>query len=249
MIDWSPLRAELKHWRREDLTLPLWWRDDDAATATVQLEQLQEMSQAFGIPVHLAVIPSDADKTLQPLLASGTFRAVVHGWAHENHARQGEKKAEFQSSNPNAILDAQRGLEHLSGLFGDHLHPMFVPPWNRVSADVVQNLPGVGYKAISTYQPRRPKEPVTGLLQINTHIDPIDWHGTRSLVDPAELIILTVGNLQDRRLGQSDGTEPLGLLTHHLVHDEVIWDFCKGLLNELLEIQTSLFDMAELQKH
>jgi hypothetical protein len=42
--DWTPLRKELAIWRAEGLTLPLWWRDDDAVTATAALDRLVALS-------------------------------------------------------------------------------------------------------------------------------------------------------------------------------------------------------------
>ena len=32
--------AELAQWRSEELTLPIWWRDDDAIAPTPALERL-----------------------------------------------------------------------------------------------------------------------------------------------------------------------------------------------------------------
>ena len=75
--------------------------------------------------------------------------------------------------------------------------------------------------------------PVPGLVQINTHIDPIFWRGTRGLVPPDTLVAQTVSLLRDRRQGRADRDEPLGYLTHHLVHDADIWEFSRQFLTEL----------------
>lgn len=74
-----------------------------------------------------------------------------------------------------------------------------------------------------------------GLSQINTHLDPIDWRGSRGLADPDMLISQTVALLRDRREGRADADEPFGVLTHHLVHDQRIWDFTEHLLSQLLD--------------
>ena len=76
---------------------------------------------------------------------------------------------------------------------------------------------------------------VQGLPQINTHIDPIFWRGHRGLVDPDEIIANLVTTLRDRREGRTDVTEPLGLLTHHLVHTEAVWDFSRDVMQVMLE--------------
>ena len=63
-IDWSPVLAEQALWRAEGLVLPVWWRDDDAVDATAPLETLIAVSDAVGLPVHLAVIPKFATAAL-----------------------------------------------------------------------------------------------------------------------------------------------------------------------------------------
>ncbi|WP_239113184.1 polysaccharide deacetylase family protein [Shimia biformata] len=225
-------------WRDDGLTLPVWWRDDDAAVPTPALDHLLNLSRAVGIPVHLAVIPADAGLDLAALLAGADNAIpVVHGWAHENHAPQGQKKAEFGGHRPLEVMQAEigQGLAKLQDLFGDRLSPIFVPPWNRVSSGIPDAIAQVGFKAISTYLPRIQTFAAPGLKQINTHIDPIFWRGHRGLVDPDTLLAQLVALLRDRRQGHADNAEPLGYLTHHLVHDDDIWDFSLRFWNELAE--------------
>lgn len=237
MADWSPLEAELDRWQADGLTLPLWWRDDDAIAPTAALDQLVALSSETGLPVHLAVIPRDATPALADHLQSTPcLIPVVHGWAHENHAPADQKKAEFGPHRPTqaALDDAARGLDHLQKLCGDLGAPMFVPPWNRIDAEVVQGLAALGYRSLSTFTPRKNRWAADGLEQINTHLDPINWKGSRSLVDPDQLIAQVVRQLQDRRMGQADADEPYGILTHHLVHDTAIWDFTGALVHRLM---------------
>lgn len=236
--DWSPLDAELAAWRAEGLTLPLWWRDDDAVAATPQLETLSELSRTLDLPVHLAIIPRDADAGLVDYVGQrSTLIPVVHGWAHQNHAPPEEKKSEFQLHRPmpDILADARAGIERLRALFEDRLCPIFVPPWNRIATDVVRELPGLAYRAVSTATPRKTRMPAPGLEQINTHLDPIDWRGTRGLVAPDKLVAQTTDLLRDRREGRTDNAEPFGILTHHLVHDPDIWIFTEALLRRLLD--------------
>ncbi|WP_170761494.1 polysaccharide deacetylase family protein [Ruegeria lacuscaerulensis] len=238
IADWRPLETELEIWQAKGLQLPVWWRDDDAATKTPQLETLARLSETLALPVHLAIIPRDSEDVLADYVEIHTnLIPVVHGWAHLNHAPFDEKKSEFRLHRPmDAILtDARSGLARLHKLFGGRLCPMFVPPWNRIASDVVQELPGVGYHFISTATPRKTQYPVAGLEQVNTHLDPIDWRGTRGLAAPNALITKTVNLLRDRREGSTDNTEPFGVLTHHLVHDQDIWAFTDDLLRRLLD--------------
>ncbi|KUJ78717.1 polysaccharide deacetylase family protein [Ruegeria profundi] len=237
-IDWHPLESELDRWRTQNLALPLWWRDDDAVSVTPQLETLAGLSQTLDLPVHLAIIPRNADRQLVDYVARHrTLIPVVHGWAHQNHAPEGEKKSEFRLHRPipDITADAQAGLDRLRKLLGDRLCPMFVPPWNRIAPEVVEYLPELGFRIISAATPRKARWPVPGLEQINTHLDPIDWRGTRGLTATDKLIGQTVKLLRDRREGRTDNAEPFGVLTHHLVHDQDIWTFTEGLLRRLLD--------------
>ena len=232
--DWTPLRRELAQWRKSGLRLPIWWRDDDAIAPTPELERLEALSRDTGVPVHLAIIPQGATRALARGL-SPRFIPVVHGWGHHNHAPHGQKKAEFAAGRAEADLraDLMAAMARMRTLFGAALAPMFVPPWNRLGPGALPVVGLAGFDAVSTYLPRKSAMPVPGLVQINTHIDPIFWRGTRGLVPPDTLVAQTVSLLRDRRQGRADRDEPLGYLTHHLVHDADIWEFSRQFLTEL----------------
>ncbi|NOD62465.1 MULTISPECIES: polysaccharide deacetylase family protein [unclassified Ruegeria] len=235
--DWHPLDTELDHWRASGLSFPLWWRDDDAVAPTPPLDQLADLSAELGLPVHLAVIPHDATPALAEYVADRpSLIPVVHGWAHKNHAPAGEKKAEFRLNRPldQMVDDAKAGMARLDAMFGGNVRPMFVPPWNRIAPEMVAQLPRLGFRVLSTATPRQTPFAAPGLEQINTHLDPIDWRGTRGLINPDILIARTVDLLRDRREGRADNAEPFGILTHHLVHDQDIWTFTEALLRKLL---------------
>lgn len=245
--DWTPLHNELQRWQADGLSLPLWWRDDDAVTVTPQLETLSTLSEELGLPLHLAVIPRDADAALVDYISENTHLIpVVHGWAHQNHAPADEKKSEFRLHRPmdEIVTDAKAGLTHLSDLFGNNLQPIFVPPWNRIAPEVAGHLPALGYRVLSTATPRKTALAAPGLEQINTHLDPIDWRGSRGLVAPEALIAKTADLLRDRRKGRADNAEPFGVLTHHLVHDQDIWTFTRDLLHCLLDGPGSIWTVA-----
>jgi hypothetical protein len=232
-INWHPLKDELQFWQDAELTLPFWWRDDDAIEPTPALSRLVAISTDLNLPLHLAVIPKYATSTLGKQLSStNLIIPVVHGWAHVSHAPEGQKNAEFGTprSIEDCAHDAISGLHSMIDLFGDKLKPMFVPPWNRINPDLGEHLVAIGYDTISTYAPRKTQYAVPNLEQINTHLDPIAWHQGRSLIAPETLVEQIVKLMQDRRLGHTDNTEPLGFLTHHLVHDEAIWDFTEQFL-------------------
>lgn len=236
--DWTELTRELALWQDEGLRLPLWWRDDDAVADTAALSQLTTLSETLDLPVHLAVIPAHIDDSLPPRVA-GTRQLIplVHGWAHDNHAPAGDKKAEFGAhrSLPDMVQDCRMGLMKLRFRFGPRLLPIFVPPWNRIAPELIPELAPAGFTALSTFTPRARALAAPSLVQINTHLDPIDWRGDRSLADPARLIAQVASDLANRRAGRTDPDEPYGILTHHLVHDTAIWRFTEDLLCRLLD--------------
>lgn len=234
-VDWSPLKAELAIWRGEARVLPIWWRDDDAVNDTPALAQLTGLAETLGLPVHLAVIPKFAQASLVEVCRSPWAVAMVHGWAHQNHAPEGQKKAEFGWPREGAADEIQKGIGALQQMFGADLVPVFVPPWNRIDAGLIAALPDLGFAGLSTFTPRAARLATPGLVQINTHVDPIYWKGGGGLVPPEVQIAALVQNLQDRRFGRTDNAEPLGFLTHHLVHNHDIWAFAEACLGTLLD--------------
>ncbi|MEQ9692979.1 polysaccharide deacetylase family protein [Shimia sp. SDUM112013] len=243
-VDWAPLRAELRHWHTAGLVLPFWWRDDDAVAPTAALERLIDVADAAGVPAHLAIVPREAREDMARHVAeTPSLVPVVHGWAHQNHAPAMQKKAEFGLGRDmtSATRDLQAALKRMRDLFGAALAPMFVPPWNRIDPGLMPVLAKLEFDAVSTYLPRKRPEAAQGLVQINTHLDPIFWRGTRGLVASDELVSRTVALLQDRRQGRADNAEPFGYLTHHLVHDADIWEFSKQFLNEICQGPVTLY--------
>jgi len=245
-IDWHPLRQELALWRAGGLALPVWWRDDDAVEPTSALDKLLEMGASLGMPVHVAVIPEPAQTALATYAEQAAFIPLVHGWTHKNTAPAGHKKAEFGHPRADALNETQIALARLRALFGTALVDMFVPPWNRIDAGVVRGLAAQGYSAVSTYTPR-PARQVAGLVQINCHVDPINWKAGGGLVPADRVIAGLVDTLRARRTGHTDDTEPLGFLTHHLVHDDAIWAFTQSCLSELLDGGAAPINLHELK--
>ncbi|WP_187429394.1 hypothetical protein ROLI_031750 [Roseobacter fucihabitans] len=234
-VDWSPLRRELALWRGQGLTLPLWWRDDDAVARTPSLDQLARMARKCDLPVHLAVIPARLEPSLIDYISVGSpFLPVVHGWAHHNTAPAGLKKAEFGHEREGAAQELAQALMTLHTAFATTLVRAFVAPWNRLHASYMPTLAALGYEVVSTFSPRNAPYAAPGLRIVNTHIDPIDWRGTRGLRDPEQIIAATLRHLVDRREGRIDNDEPFGYLTHHLVHTPDIWTFSEAFVGELL---------------
>jgi predicted glycosyltransferase len=232
---WWRLDEALAKGRASGRQIAFWWRDDDAVAHTPALDRLIALSQALDIPVALAAIPTRIEPSLVGRIEDERLVDVlVHGLTHTNYAPRSEKKAEFGAHRPLAALiaDARAALELAQERMGEKLLPVFVPPWNRIVPALAQALPELGYAAVSAFAGRHPAEFIPGLRRIDTHIDPVDWHGSRSRREPAELIE-TIARVIESRLADPGSDEPIGFLTHHLVHDEAIWSFCQEFLSRL----------------
>ncbi len=233
MADWKALADELDRWAGDGRTATLWWRDDDATRPSAALDRLLELRAGAGAPLSLAVIAATAGRAAaERIAADAEIDVLQHGYAHRNHAPPGERKSELGPERPaDAALDELcRGRRRLAGLFGGRALDVLVPPWNRIADELVGRLPGAGFTGLSAYGPRRGARAAPGLRQINTHIDIIDWRGTRGFVGDEAALSLALGHLRARRAGAADGDEPTGLLSHHLVHDEAAWRFVGAFL-------------------
>lgn len=232
MTDWAPLRRALARARSSRVEVPVWWRDDDAIAPTPALDDLYILSEDLGVPVHLAIIPKYAQTALVACLSERPgFRPIVHGWAHENHAGEGQRKSEFPTVDADTLARAKNGLDRLRSLFGNTLFPIFVPPWNRADAGLVHHLNALGYIALSMFGARGETR---GLPVVNTHMDPVFWRGDRGLVPVEHLVEQAANRINARTDGLEDASEPLGYLTHHLVHTPEINEFSRGFISEML---------------
>lgn len=227
---WRDLHVELDAWQADGRSATLWWRDDDAVTRNAALDRLFEIADQHAASLCVAAIPAGTDDALLANDDWPTGSAIVqHGYAHQNHAPTGEKKCEFPANRPmeEMSIDLRNGHSIISR--GVQALAAFVPPWNRISDAAMRLLPDLGFMGISTFGPREAPYPTDGLIQANTHVDPIDWRGHRGYVGDDAAVGQLVRHLSARRLGQVDGSEPTGILTHHLVHDEDCWRFLDRL--------------------
>ena len=233
---WPMLQRELDLWTDAGLKASFWWRDDDAISATPQLETLNQLSQTFGAPVSIAVIPARLDISLSHFLqGKAHFNVLQHGYSHTNHAATGVKKIELGGERTlNSIAtELSAGYKILSNAFPNHFVPVLVPPWNRIESKTYNILSHVGLTGISTVRARKSSHAAPGLLQINTHLDPISWRHGRGFIGSQVAIALLHQHLYLRRTANRCRDEPTGLLTHHLDQSEQVWNFCRSLFKHL----------------
>ena len=227
MSDWADLANSLDAAARRGETIRFWWRDDDAGRSHPALNRLLDLAERQAAPIALAVVPSWLDPETQGTIAGAPQATVLqHGYAHTNHAGKGAKSIELGGRKPEPILDELReGFGILEDAFGSAFLPALVPPWNRIDKALFPSLKSIGFTGLSVFGPRRALEAAPGVGLVNTHLDPVDWRGTRGFI--GEEAMLT------RLIDVLNPNEPIGLLSHHLDLDESGWTFIDELFTVL----------------
>ena len=229
---WEAFAGELALWRDSGKVVELWWRDDDAGHPDPALSRLLKLASRKKVPLALAAVPAIADRAIFGEIDS-EVAVLQHGTDHQNRSAASDKKSEFPSAEPvdEALKRLLEGRKRLENAAGELVIPVLVPPWNRLSADLVPRLGAAGYRGLSTFSVRKVTHSAPGLVSINTHVDLIDWKGTRRFCGIDQALGQAVRHLAARRLGRADAQEPTGWLTHHAVHDEACWTFLEDLFD------------------
>ena len=224
--DWSFLSAELSAWRRAGRRPQLWWRDDDAVAASQSLERLLSIASYAGVPLSLAVIPERVEKSLAALV---NFRRSVtvmqHGTDHWPASGRGAP-TQFPPAVPADVIAAWLSSARAPMRQFHHRLPVYAPPWNDLQDNVVAALPMAGFRGVSGFDGAGP---ATSLRRVDTHLDLMRWSPAPRFRGEGRFLRRMTRLLRTRRR-QGAWDEPIGLLTHHLDHDEAAWAFLQKLL-------------------
>lgn len=229
MTIWQALEDEVLRWQDLGKKPDLWWRDDDAVADTAALQDLLTLTEQANIPLMLAIIPAQFNRSLlNPLtLPRKRIMLAVHGFNHDNKSAAQDKKCEFPLSRLDddgaVTLFVARQYGQIWENIGWRGSDIFVPPWNRLDSAWHQLLIDAGFRGLSQFGSRSSVQS-DDLVICNTHVDIIDWHN-RCFLGTEPVLQGILAHLQARRLGPVDAAEPTGILTHHLAHDTAAWDF------------------------
>jgi hypothetical protein len=229
VTSWDELRAALDGVAARGEAIRVWWRDDDAGRDHPALMRLLDLAERQDAPLALAVVPMwlEADAHAR-IAASPNATVLQHGFAHANHAPPEGRSIELGGRDLETILsELERGRVLLADAFGCSFLAVLVPPWNRLDAGLIARLTGSGFVGLSALGRRTGAEAAPGLAQINVHLDPVDWRGTRLFVGETAAL--------SRLITVLDPDEPVGILSHHLAMDEAGWAFLERLLGVLAE--------------
>ncbi len=230
------LRLELAAWRRAQQRPLFWWRDDDARADTPALRRMVMLSHRHAAPLTLAVIPGavipgDDLLSLAALLAKAPQVDVAqHGITHANLAAPGEPPSELPRVIGLGMLTAEirRAAAAMDGL--PNRLPVFVPAWNRLTPALAAAVARAGFGALSGHCRHQPE--CSPLPRIDVHLDLLRWKNQPRFRGEWRFTLRLVRLLRERRR-EKRWQDPIGLLTHHLVHDEASWLFLDRILGEL----------------
>jgi hypothetical protein len=227
---WPMLVSELDHWHDAGRRARFWLRDDDAHEPTPALDELLQRLRSHCAPCLLAVIPMHAGEPLAARLRDEPLvRIAMHGAWHTNHAPQGRKSEEtpVERGIEPILAELATARTRLITHFGKMAGDWYVPPWNRIDKAVAARLPDIGFSVISTFSDDLFQiDPA--LAQVNTHVDLMDWKGGRIGRTDATVAMDIAAQLSRAR---ERGWSPVGILTHHLVHDATAWSVMDMILD------------------
>ena len=233
MTDISELNAGLN-----ELTIPVdfWWRDDDCGRPDPRLTRLLGMSADLDLPLALAVVPAWLDGAVAEVIrAAEQVTVVQHGWEHADHATPGARKIEL-----GGVVDVDwlsnrllRGRVKLERQFGPRFLPVIVPPWNRASPGFVERMDSLGYEGLSAWPSLATPGLASAVIRRDAHVDPITWWPTPRYVGLPDLVSRVLTLIRAEHVG------PIGLLSHHLVFDELMFADWARLLTLLRQHRNS----------
>lgn len=204
-----------------------WWRDDDAGRPSPRLDVLLALAHELEVPLTIAAVPAWIEVDVaQQILNCPHAWVVQHGWAHLDHAREGERKIELGGAADLARMTARlsEGREKLRILFGAKFLDVLVPPWNRIAPALTANLGQLGYYGLSTWKGTDPGPVPVMVRRRDAEIDPIVWRGGPRFGGHGRIIEQVKEGLASKH------RRPIGLMSHHLAFDDELFQVWRQLL-------------------
>lgn len=196
-----------------------WWRDDDTGVDDPALDGLLGLARELAVPLALAVVPGWlAEATVARIKGQDAVWVLQHGWAHVDHARDGERKIELGGAIAWERLRAQleRGRAILAEAFGARFLRVMVPPWNRIDASIERHLPALGYLAVSTTAELGRDPARDAAFHRDIHLDVMTWQPAAAMQSP-EALATALARRIERLADMAPAEEAIGLMTHHQV--------------------------------
>jgi len=220
------LGPELAQWRAKGHAPIVWWRDDDARRPSPALDRLLALASRCGAPITVAAVPDgDIQALAEACRSIAGVELAIHGFRHENRAPAGRPSGEVNDHD--RLADVTQDVGSALDVFrrAGVRASLFVPPWNNAHPTLKAALAMQGL-ALSGYGAFRDAENPS---RLDAHLDVMRWKPRPRFRGAARFLLRTRRQLIARRL-KALWDEPVGLLTHHLDHDEAAWRFLEALL-------------------
>ena len=217
---------ELARWKASGHAPVVWWRDDDARRPTPALDRLLTLSSRFEAPITVAAVPDgDIQALAQACRAVDGVELAIHGFRHENRAASGRPSGEVNDLERLADVVLELGTALDVFRRAGARASLFVPPWNNAHPTLKAALALHGLE-LSCYGEFRSED---ASARLDTHLDVMRWKPEPRFRGAARFLLRARRQLVERRLKML-WDEPLGLLTHHLDHDDDAWRFLEAFL-------------------
>ena len=153
----------------------IWWRDDDSFEVNDKFIDLIEFQKKRNLNVYLSIIPSKITKEfIQNVNNINGAYVFPHGYAHINHSDDIGKLNEYPNTRDSDQIsyEISESVKKLKVSFPSKYLPVFVPPWEHYSAQLLAILPKYGLHTISLsgFYEDLPKTLMQLNVQINFHI-------------------------------------------------------------------------------
>jgi hypothetical protein len=264
----SSIHEELDSWQRNGELARFWWRDDDAQIDNKPFKRLIQLAEVTSAPLILAVSPGIISESfVEKLNGIRNVHMAAHGFRHVNY-NKGALTAEFGNDRPLEVMIAE--IEHLAkkfaSMFPNRGLSMFVPPWHGLDQRLIPYLSRSGFKCLSMHESFSVRAAQIFFAKIPSIKMAFARPGSKSLkaqsMDRANIAInflssgarhllkvnplhQALGALRLRRLGLIAIDRPIGLMTHHLQHDESAWEQLSQLIAVIVNHPASYFIQSE----
>jgi hypothetical protein len=266
------IRRELDRWYAKNLVAPFWWRDDDASANNDPFRRLIQLAESAAVPLVLAVSPMLMEDEFSLNLRSFSHACIAaHGYSHTNH-RAGKRKAEFGPDRPLEEMrdEIDKLAVRFAATFPECGLAMFVPPWHAFDSRLVPDLVRVGFTTLSMYETRISRgaalvaayAPMNefafaltqtensrrygAITRLDCSVDLLGSDGPGGTTVNPNLVRDIFGALVARRVGITPANRPIGIMTHHMQHDDVAWALLERVVTLFAEHPAARFIDTEL---
>jgi predicted deacetylase len=222
------LGPELRLWTQAGRAPVIWWRDDDARAPGEALDRLLTLSDRHRAPLTLASIAGpDLAGLVRRLESEPGVEIAVHGFQHVNRQPEGRGFGEIVEGDSSDWVREQLRTTVAAFHRAGAAPTLFTPPWNNLAPQLLAALPGSSLTAVSGFDQVSRTE--GGVSRLDAHLDVLRWKGGGRFRGTWRFLSRMRRLMAERRItGQWD--QPIGLLTHHLDHDEASWRFLEKFL-------------------